>query len=143
MSLPVGECMTARAVVRDTGPRGLVEIELVDAPRCRGCEGSCLWRRMPRAQRLELHCAKAVAVGDAVTVSLPAHYVLVAALMLYGVPLAGLLAGALGGALVGSSDLAVLLGAVAGVALASVAAPSLKRRVEAGTLAQLRLHSSP
>jgi positive regulator of sigma E activity len=141
MKLPsTTDCLSVRGIVRAMGATGEVEVELLDAPRCRGCEGTCLWRRMPQLTRLSVQDYAPLSVGDRVDVSLPARWVLVGACLLYGLPLTGLLAGAIAGSLFGASDVAVLIGAITGVALSFVAAPPLRRRVESAAAAALRLH---
>jgi positive regulator of sigma E activity len=141
MKLPATtDCLSVRGIVRAVGVAGEVDVELLDAPRCRGCEGACLWRRMPQLTRLSLRGSEALSVGDRVNVSLPAHWVLVGACLLYGLPLTGLLAGALAGSLLGASDIGVLIGALTGVALSFAAAPPLRRRVESAAAAALTLH---
>jgi positive regulator of sigma E activity len=72
--------------------------------------------------------------GDPVIVALPPRFLLLGTLFVYGLPLAALLGGALVGIAVGASDLAVFLGAMAGLALALAGAPPLRRRLEAITL---------
>jgi sigma-E factor negative regulatory protein RseC len=133
--------MTTSAIVRGIAHDGAVEIEISGAVGCRGCEGTCTWRRMRPNTRMTITAVDTpVSVGDAVTVQLPAHSVLLGALLLYGTPLAGMLAGALLAGLAGGwSDLAVLAGAVAGTAVAVVAMPAAKRRLEAAMLRQLKL----
>lgn len=133
--------MTTSAVVLGVADDGAVDVEISGAVGCRGCEGTCTWRRMRSLTRMTITGVDIpVAVGDVVTVELPADSVMLGALLLYGLPLAGLLSGALlGGWLAGWSDLAVLVGAVSGALLAVVAMPAAKRRLETATLRQLRL----
>ncbi len=133
--------MTTSAIVREISDDGAVEIEISGAVGCRGCEGTCTWRRMPSQTRMIIRgVSTPVEVGDVVTVVLPAQRVLLGAILLYGTPLTGLLGGALlAGWLGGWSDPAVLVGAVAGAVLAVVSMPAAKRRFEAATLQQLKL----
>jgi positive regulator of sigma E activity len=125
--------MTARGVVRKSSG-GCVEVELAAPPACRGCEGLCLWRRLPASRRIELAARTALAEGDLVVVALPPRYLLLGALFVHGLPLAALLGGALVGLALGASDFAAVLGAAAGLGLALAAAPPLRRRLEAVTL---------
>jgi sigma-E factor negative regulatory protein RseC len=66
--------------------------------------------------------------GDAVTVGVPAAELQRAALLLYSVPLGGLLAGAVIGTLAGS-DLTTLIGAAIGLALGFLPARRMDRRI--------------
>lgn len=79
------------------------------------------------------------AVGDAVVVRLPERYILLGSLLLYGLPLAALISGAAAGAAAAGSDLGTALGAVAATAMAWVATPRLRRRLEQRTLQRLEL----
>jgi sigma-E factor negative regulatory protein RseC len=133
--------MTARAIVRVFEPGGCVELELLDEPRCRGCEGVCLWRRLPGSRRMRLSASREWCAGDPVLVALPARYVLLGAMLLYGFPWAALLAGALAGAALSGTDLGVLIGAVLGVTAALAAAPRLRRRLESMTAERIELHA--
>ena len=73
---------------------GQIDIDLAPPPRCKGCDGACLWYRMPRHEPLTLATDLALPVGAPVTVTLPARSVLVGAALVYGLPLAALLVGA-------------------------------------------------
>ena len=81
-------------------------------------------------------------VGDSVVVAVPDRYLLFASMLVSGLPLIGLLGGALAGLAVQGSDLGSAVGAAAGVALAMLAAPTLRSRVERGTLSRMQLRSS-
>jgi positive regulator of sigma E activity len=72
-----------------------------------------------------------------VTVTLPDRYLLLAATLVYGVPLGALLAGAAVGAALFGSDLAAAIGAVVALVGALLAASSLRRRLEQATLRRL------
>lgn len=128
--------MTARGVVARASA-GRVEIELAAQSACRGCEGWCSWRRLSAAQRIELAADGPFAVGDQVVIALPPRYVLLGTLLVHGLPLTALLGGALAGLAFGASDMAALLGAGLGLALAIGAARPIKRRLEALTLRAL------
>jgi sigma-E factor negative regulatory protein RseC len=79
------------------------------------------------------------AVGNAATVSLPDRYLLKGALLVYGLPLAALLAGAALGSAFGRSDLGAALGALGALVGAGAAVLPLRRRLERATLAHLVL----
>jgi positive regulator of sigma E activity len=129
--------MTASGVVCRTAGDGRVEVEFVAPRGCRGCEGVCLWRRLPAIQRAELKTSLPLRSGDPVDVRLPHHYVLLGALFVHGLPLAALLVGGVAGVAATGSDLGCLAGVVIGLALAALAAPRLRRRVERATLRAL------
>ena len=50
---------------------------------------------MPRAQRMTFATQRLLTVGDRVVVAVPDRYLLLASLLVYGLPLTGLLGGAL------------------------------------------------
>jgi positive regulator of sigma E activity len=129
------ECLTVDGVVRGASLDGRVEIEFARPHGCRGCEGACLWRKLPASARATLLAARPFTVGDRVTVSLPHREFVLSGLLLHGLPWAALLAGALVGFAVTGSDLGSLLGAAAGVASSIAASPVLRRRIERTTLA--------
>jgi positive regulator of sigma E activity len=81
----------------------------------------------------------AVRVGERVVVALPDRYLLLASLLVHGLPLAGLLAGALCGVAALGSDLGAAAGAAGGALLTVLAAPAVRSRVERGTVQRLRL----
>lgn len=138
------DCMTARGVVRGTTPDGYAEVELFESAGCEGCAGACLWRRLDDTRRatIRLHSPTARR-GVPVLVSLPQRYVLLSTLLLHGLPLAALLAGAAAGTLATGSDLGTLAGAAAGVALALASTPGLRRRMERATIRGLVLRPLP
>lgn len=74
-----------------------------------------------------------------VRVSLPANHLLMSAMLLHGLPLVALLAGAAVGAWVAQSDLGSFTGAIAGLVLVLVATPRLRRRMEKLTVEHVRL----
>jgi sigma-E factor negative regulatory protein RseC len=117
-----------------------IEVELA-APRCEGCSGLCAWR-MPRAERLTFATRQPLTVGDSVVVAVPDRYLLFASALVYGLPLIGLLGGALAGLAAQGSDLAAAVGAAAGIASAVLAAPALRSRVARGTLSRMQLRSN-
>jgi len=118
---------------------GRVEVEFGAPPRCQGCDGACLWYRVPATVRATFDGVADVAVGTAVTVTLPDRHLLLAMLLVYGVPLCALLVGGLLGMAALRSDLGAAAGAVAAVVAALLAAPVLRRRLERTTLRHLQV----
>lgn len=90
-------------------------------------------------QRLRFRSGESLAVGDEVSLSVPARGVLAGAWWLHGLPLGALLAGAAGGAAVTGNDAGTLIGALVGVGLALLAAPRMAGRAEAAALAEARI----
>lgn len=129
--------MTARAVVREALADGAVEVEIAAARPCRGCEGACLWRRLPQAARATLPADGTFAAGDEVLVCLPERHVLAGAAVLHGLPWAALVGGALAGYAVSGTDLGSLIGALGGVAVSLSAAARLRGRLERWLLGQV------
>jgi positive regulator of sigma E activity len=131
--------MTADATVTRASADGRVEVEFGPPARCRGCEGACLWRRLPGTQRLSLDTPLALSVGEPVVVALPDHYLLLGAALVHGLPLVSLLVGALVGVAVGGSDVSSAVGAVVGLAAAMLIAPRLRAKLELDTLRRVEL----
>lgn len=128
--------MTADAVVVAARPDGVRDLEFQQRP-CAACAGTCLWRRL-RATRLErLPAIQQLSPGTAVTVALPERSVLIASILLHGLPLAAILLGAAAGAAATATDSGTLLGALAGLAGTLAVFKPLCRRLERYTLAQL------
>jgi positive regulator of sigma E activity len=127
---------SAIGVVRASDIDGL-DVELAAPPRCQGCDGACLWYRVPKSERLKFEPNAAIPVGATVTVTLPGRYLLLGAALVYGVPLAALLAGAVLGSTLGRSDLAAAAGAALALSVALLAAPVLRRTLEQATLRRL------
>ncbi len=82
------------------------------------------------------------APGERVVVALSDRYLLLVSLLVYGLPLAGLLGGALFGLAALGSDLGAAAGAAAGAASVLLAAPALRSRFERATLRRMLLVSS-
>ncbi len=80
-----------------------------------------------------------LAVGQRVVVALPDRYLLLVSLLVYGLPLAGLLGGALLGLAAAGTDLGAAAGAAAGAASVLLTAPALRSRFERATLRHLQL----
>ena len=72
-----------------------------------------------------------------VTVTLPDRYLLLGTLLVYGVPLAALLTGAVLGMTAIGSDLGAAAGAALGLVAALGAAPRLRRGLERVTLREM------
>ncbi len=120
-----------------TSERDHLAVELEPPPRCKGCGGACLWYRAPPRERLVLAADPAIPVGASVSVSLPDRYLLLGAALVYGLPLAALLAGAAVGSLLFDSDVAAAVGAALALVAAWPAAAVLRRPVERATLRHL------
>ena len=112
-------------------------VEFAALPRCKGCGGACLWYRVPPTEQLALAARTSIPVGATVAVTLPDRYLLLGAVLVYGVPLVALLAGAAVTAAVFESDLAAAAGAVLTLFAGLLVASSLRRRVERATLQHL------
>lgn len=132
--------MTARGVVLGSAEDGFVDVELAETPRCAGCAGMCMWRRVDAGRKTRVpvtsSCPRA---GTPVLISVPQNSVLRAALVVHGLPWAALLLGASCGTLIVHGDLGALLGAVAAVGLAVLLTPKLRRRIERQALKGLTL----
>lgn len=128
-------CSAIGVVRQCEGDRVAVEVEA--PPRCKGCDGACLWYRLPGEQRLTVAVAGEFPLGARVAVTLPQRYLLLGAAVVYGVPLVALLAGGAIAASVFESDWAAAAGAAGALAGAFVAVSSLKRRLEQATLRRL------
>ena len=116
-----GECLSAQARVGRAQPDSAVQLELIEPPRCSGCEGWCLLRRRPAAP-LRIRSPVALRPDELVTISIDRRHLLRGALILHGLPWAGLLAGAVAGVLSIGGDPGALLGALAGLAAGALLA---------------------
>ncbi len=133
-------CLSADAIVRSVDADGEFELEFDPASRCAGCAGMCAWRRADAAPaRIRLRSSLALAPGARVTVTLPADRILSSALLLHGSPLAAVLIGGAGGALLTGSDAGTLAGALVALAAAVLGTRQLRRRAEETTLARASL----
>jgi positive regulator of sigma E activity len=134
--------MSADAVVVAARAGGLVDLEFAPPKHCGACAGTCLWRRLAASRLDGLKAPGPLAPGTAVSVSLPERFVLAGSLLLHGLPLAALLAGAATGTALAGGD----LGAFAGAALALLAVVAvfgrLRRWLERATLAHLVVRPS-
>lgn len=135
--------LTADAVVLAARPDGSVDLEFAPFPGCGGCAGTCLWKRLQASRLDRLPVAGRFEPGTEVTVALSAQRVMLASILVHGVPLAAILFGAAAGSLIAGSDLGALGGAAAALAIAIPGVGLLRRRVEAATLAGLVVRPKP
>lgn len=84
-----------------------------------------------------LAASPGIPIGATVAVTLPDRYLLLGAMLVYGVPLGALLAGAAAAAAWFESDLAIAGGAAAALLSALGLASLLRRRLEGATLQNL------
>lgn len=118
-----------------------VTVELSPPPRCAGCGGACLWYRIEPRAELTLAANGSIPLGTTVAVTLPDRYVIAAAVLVYGWPLAALLAGAAVAAAAFGTDLAAAAGAAAALLAALLMAVPLRRRLERATLRRLAVRA--
>ena len=83
-----------------------------------------------------------LAVGERVVVALPDRYLFLASLLAHGLPLSALLGGAAIGFASTGGDAGAVLGALVGVALALLASPVLRRRLERSLLRRIELRAA-
>jgi positive regulator of sigma E activity len=95
---------------------------------------------VPPREQFTLAASGTIPIGATVAVTLPERYLLVAAALVYGLPLGALLVGGGIAAAVFASDLAAAAGAAAALLVALVAASPLRRRIERSTLRRLAVH---
>jgi sigma-E factor negative regulatory protein RseC len=127
---------TARGIVTAIG-RGHIDVEFDAPPRCAGCSGACAWYRLADTRHLTLATPLAPPVGTSVTVSLAERHLLLAALLVYGLPLVVMLGGALLGWASAGTDFGTVAGAAIALAGAFLVARPLRRRVERAMLGSL------
>jgi positive regulator of sigma E activity len=132
-------CLTAEAVVVAARANGCIDLEFQPAAGCAGCAGTCLWKRLQSTRIERLHAPGVFRTGTRVSVSLPERRVLLASLLVHGLPLAAILLGAGAGAALIGTDLGTLVGAVLGIGIALVSCRPLGRRLERATLARLEI----
>ena len=111
---------------------GRIEVELTPQPGCHGCNGACRWYGAGGSRRLTVATRRALAVGTPVTVSVADRELLRGAAIVYGLPLLGLLGGALLGFAVWGSDLGTAAGAGAALTATLAVAWGLRTRLERG-----------
>ena len=101
----------------------------------------CFWYRMQPRAELTLTASGSIPPGTTVAVTLPDRYVIAAAVLVYGWPLAALLAGGAAAAAAFGSDLAAAAGTGTALVAALLAASPLRRRLERAALRHLAVHS--
>ena len=131
--------VSARARVLAVHSDALVDVEFVEAARCKGCDGSCTWFTATKPKTLRFRVANPLSLGQLVQVMLPSRVVLFAAALVHGLPWAFLLLGALIGAYVGGSDLSCFVGAASGFAAALLLMPAWQSRLEVAISKRFRV----
>ena len=129
--------MTADAVVVAVNPDGRVDLEFSSARQCGACAGTCLWKRLRAARLNRLAVSRTFEPGTEVTVALPGRRVLLASILMHGVPLAAILAGAAIGSVVTGTDLGTLIGSVAALTAVIAGFGFLRQSLEDATLSSL------
>jgi positive regulator of sigma E activity len=129
--------LTADAVVIAARPDGLVDLEFSSASRCAACAGTCLWKRLQAARLDRLPVAMEMKPGTEVTVALAGRRVLLASVLLHGVPLAAILAGAAIGSLMTGTDTGTLIGSVCAIAVVVAGFRHWRDRLERATFSSL------
>lgn len=121
---------------------GRLAVELTSQDACPGCRCGRLML-MPDRRRTELlldvDCQRPA--GEEILVKLPATAFLRAALLLHGLPLVGLLFGAVVAAVLGSGDLGCAIGAVAGLSGTLLLVSRIQRRWYRDAAKGLRVES--
>lgn len=109
-----------------------------------GCGTSVVASLFPgRQQTLHLHNSQHAQVGDRILVGLPESALQRASLLLYGVPLVLLLAGAVVGQSWGGTEPLAILGGLSGVALGLLVARHLTRHAGNGPMQPVMLKRLP
>ena len=129
---------TASGVVT-AAANGFIDVEFEPPPRCRGCGGACFWYRFPEKRRARLGATGDLPVGAKVSVALPDRLLLLASMLVFGLPLLALLGGAAAGAAALDSDLGAALGALLGLLAAALAGLGLRRRAERAALERIAI----
>jgi len=103
----------------------------------------CMWRRV-EGQRLQGRFeGVSLMPGDTVQLSLPERYLLYGSVIIYGLPLAGLLVGALAGSILIEGDAGTFFGAIAGIGAIFVLTPSMRRCIERIVLGKVAVNQLP
>jgi positive regulator of sigma E activity len=129
--------LTADAVVISTRPGGFVDLEFSSARQCAACAGTCLWKRLQAARLNRLPVADGLEPGTQVSVALPGRRVLFASILLHGLPLLAILAGAAIGAWATGTDTGTLIGALLALGIVIAGFGFWRRRIEQATLSSL------
>ena len=91
------DCSSVEAEVVGVDPDGALHLQVSPGSACAGCSGLCLWRRRGELRVCSGSLAGQIVEGSRVAVRIPSELILQSSLMLYGLPLALLLLGALAG----------------------------------------------
>ena len=134
--------MVAQGRVLAARADGRLTVELLRQDACPGCRCGrlAMLAGKPRAELL-LGERSGSSAGDHVAVTMPASAVLRASLCVYGLPTAGLLAGATVAAVAGFGDLGCLAGAVVGLCASLLALRGIQRRWYSDAASGLRVVS--
>jgi positive regulator of sigma E activity len=129
--------LTADAVVVSTRPDGFVDLEFSSARQCAACAGTCLWKRLQAARLNRLPVLHEFEPGTPVTVALSGRRVLFASILLHGLPLLAILAGAAIGAWSTGTDTGTLIGALLALGVVITGFGFWRRRIEQATFSSL------
>jgi len=135
--------LTADAVVVATRLDGRVDLEFSPARQCGACAGTCLWKRLQAARLEHLAVSGALAPGTEVTVALPGSRLLLASILVHGIPLTAILGGAAIGFLLTGTDFGTLIGAAGALAAVIAGFSFLRQRLEEVTLSSLVVTPKP
>ncbi len=133
------DCSRVEAEVVGVESGGFLRLQVSPRSACVGCSGLCLWQRRGELRICCESAAAQVVEGSRVAVRIPSELIVQSSLMLYGLPLALLLLGALAGSLVLESDAGSLIGAIAGLVVAYGTFGSLRVKLERKALRELKI----
>ena len=132
--------MVAKGRVLAAHADGRLAVELAGPEACPGCRcGRLVLASNKHRTKLVLDAQAPVRIGEEILVTMPAVDVLRGALWLHGLPLTGLLAGALAAAAAGFGDLGCLAGAAAGLSGALLLLRRIQRRWHSAAARGLRV----
>lgn len=135
--------ITVDAQVIATYPDGYVSLQFAPPRQCGACGGTCLWKRLQAARIDRLPAPERLDPGARVSVALAGSRVLVGSLLLYGLPLVAILAGAAAGAMATGSDWGTLVGAMLGIGLVLIGFRRYRQRCEQLLLSGLVMTPKP
>lgn len=118
-------------------PDGLVDLEFSSARQCAACAGTCLWKRLRAARLNRLPVARRLEPGTHVSVTLPGRSVLRASILLHGLPLIAILAGAAIGTWLTGTDTGTLIGALVAISVVMTGFGVWRARIERSTFSSL------
>lgn len=124
-------------MVISTRSDGFVDLEFSSARQCAACAGTCLWKRLQAARLNRLPVSRGMEPGTRVSVALPGSRVLLASILLHGLPLLAILVGAAIGAWSTGSDIGTLIGALLVLAVVITGFGFWRRRIELATFSSL------